>query len=343
MKAFQVRAPFEFGLAQVAMPQVAPGEVKVEVAYAGICGSDMHIIHGQNAFVRFPRVTGHEFSGVVREVGHSVEHLKVGDRVCIDPVISCGTCYPCRINRPNVCTRLQVIGVHRDGGFSEQVCVPAENAHRLPDSMALSHAALVEPYSIALNVLDRMQPHPGDSLLIYGAGVIGLTLVQMARALGLTDITVTDVIDTRLETARALGASRTLNGKAVDVEATMRELTDGEGVPLIVDAACIPALMPQMVRLASPAGRIGLLGFNAVPSDLVQLEMIKKELTLVGSRLNNRKFPRVIELIASGKLHVQEMISHRVSFDEMPAAIDLIENHPEQTRKVLVELSGAYQ
>ena len=343
MKAFQVRAPFEFGLAQVAMPQVAPGEVKVEVAYAGICGSDMHIIHGQNAFVRFPRVTGHEFSGVVREVGHSVEHLKVGDRVCIDPVISCGTCYPCRINRPNVCTRLQVIGVHRDGGFSEQVCVPAENAHRLPDSMALSHAALVEPYSIALNVLDRRQPHPGDSLLIYGAGVIGLTLVQMARALGLTDITVTDVIDTRLETARALGASRTLNGKAVDVEATMRELTDGEGVPLIVDAACIPALMPQMVRLASPAGRIGLLGFNAVPSDLVQLEMIKKELTLVGSRLNNRKFPRVIELIASGKLHVQEMISHRVSFDEMPAAIDLIENHPEQTRKVLVELSGAYQ
>ena len=325
------------------MPQVAPGEVKVEVAYAGICGSDMHIIHGQNAFVRFPRVTGHEFSGVVREVGQSVEHLKVGDRVCIDPVISCGTCYPCRINRPNVCTRLQVIGVHRDGGFSEQVCVPAENAHRLPDSMALSHAALVEPYSIALNVLDRMQPHPGDSLLIYGAGVIGLTLVQMARALGLTDITVTDVIDARLETARALGASRTLNGKAVDVEATMRELTDGEGVPLIVDAACIPALMPQMVRLASPAGRIGLLGFNAVPSDLVQLEMIKKELTLVGSRLNNRKFPRVIELIASGKLHVQEMISHRVSFDEMPAAIDLIENHPEQTRKVLVELSGASQ
>ncbi|MBC3949683.1 Zn-dependent oxidoreductase [Pseudomonas folii] len=341
MKAFQVRAPFEFGLAQVEVPQVAPGEVKVDVAYAGICGSDMHIIHGQNAFVRFPRVTGHEFSGVVREVGEGVEHLKAGDRVCIDPVISCGTCYPCRINRPNVCTKLQVIGVHRDGGFSEQVCVPAGNAHRLPDSMSLSHAALVEPYSIALNVLDRMQVHPGDSLLIYGAGVIGLTLVQMARALGLTDITVTDVIDARLETAKALGASHTLNGQAVDVEATMRELTHGEGVPLIVDAACIPSLMPQMVRLASPAGRIGLLGFNATPSDLVQLEMIKKELTLVGSRLNNRKFPKVIELIASGKLQVQELVSHQVSFDEMPAAIDLIEHYPEQTRKVLVQLGEA--
>jgi L-gulonate 5-dehydrogenase len=122
----------------------------------------------------------------------------------------------------------------------------------------------------------------------------------------------------------------------------MRELTDGEGVPLIVDAACIPALMPQMVRLASPAGRIGLLGFNATPSDLVQLEMIKKELTLVGSRLNNRKFPRVIELIASGRLQVQDLISHRVTFDDMPGAIDLIEKHPEQTRKVLVELTNAH-
>lgn len=342
MKAFQVNAPFEFALAHVEVPQVAPGEVKIDVAYAGICGSDMHIIHGQNAFVRFPRITGHEFSGVVREVGPGVENLKAGDRVCIDPVISCGTCYPCRIDRPNVCTHLQVIGVHRDGGFSEHVCVPAENAHRLPDTLPLSHAALVEPYTIALNVLDRMQPHPGDSLLIYGAGVIGLTLVQMARALGLTDITVTDVIDTRLETAKSLGASRVLNGKAVDVEAHMREVTQGEGVPLIVDAACIPALMPQMVRLAAPAGRIGLLGFNAEPSDLVQLEMIKKELTLVGSRLNNRKFPKVIELIASGKLQVQELISHQVSFDDMPAAIGLIENHPEQTRKVLVEVGGAH-
>jgi L-gulonate 5-dehydrogenase len=138
-----------------------------------------------------------------------------------------------------------------------------------------------------------------------------------------------------------LGASLTLNGKELDVEAKMRELTHGEGVPLIVDAACIPALMPQMVRLASPAGRIGLLGFNAIPSDLVQLEVIKKELTIVGSRLNNRKFPRVIELIASGKLQVQDLISHRITFDEMPAAIEMIENHPEQTRKVLVELTNA--
>lgn len=340
MKAFQVRGPHEFSVEQVEAPAVAPGEVRVAVAYAGICGSDMHIIHGQNAFVRFPRITGHEFAGIVEQTGEQVTELKVGDHVCIDPVINCGDCYPCRIGRPNVCTRLQVLGVHRDGGFSELVSVPAANAHRLPAGIPLEHAALVEPYTIALNVLDRMQVFPGDAVLIYGAGVIGLTVVQMARALGLTDITVTDVIEDRLETARRLGATRTLNGRTQDVEAMMRKVTGGEGVPLIVDAACIPELLPQMARIASPAGRIGLLGFSATPSDLVQLEVIKKELTLVGSRLNNRKFPRVLELMASGGLDVQALISHRIPFADMPSAITLIEEHPEQTRKVLVELTA---
>jgi L-gulonate 5-dehydrogenase len=340
MKAFQVRGPHEFSVEQVKVPDVAPGEVRVAVAYAGICGSDMHIIHGQNAFVRFPRITGHEFAGVIEKVGEQVTDLKVGDHVCIDPVISCGSCYPCRIGRPNVCTKLQVLGVHRDGGFSELVSVPAANAHRLPANIPLEHAALVEPYTIALNVLDRMQVFPGDAVLIYGAGVIGLTVVQMARALGLTDITVTDVIEDRLKTARQLGATRTLNGRTQDVEVVMREVTGGEGVPLIVDAACIPELLPQMARIASPAGRIGLLGFSATPSDLVQLEVIKKELTLVGSRLNNRKFARVLELMASGGLDVQALISHRIPFADMPSAIALIEQHPEQTRKVLVELTA---
>ena len=253
------------------MPALS-GEALVRVAYAGICGSDMHIIHGDNAFVRFPRITGHEFAGVVEAVGEGVSGVAVGDRVCIDPVISCGHCYPCRIGRPNVCTALEVIGVHRDGGFEERVAVPAANLHRLPEHLGLDAAALVEPYTIAANVLDRMQPHPGDRLLVFGAGVIGLTILQMARAKGIEEVIVTDVIDERLVAASELGARHVLNGRDQDVEQAVLALTDGEGVPLIADAACVPALLPPMLRLASPAGRIGLLGFNPTPSDLVQLE-----------------------------------------------------------------------
>ncbi|UYG07554.1 Zn-dependent oxidoreductase [Halomonas sp. M4R1S46] len=340
MKAFQVNAPQDYRLVDTEVPDAAPGEVLVRVAFAGICGSDMHIIHGDNAFVRFPRITGHEFAGLVEAVGEGVEDLAVGDRVCIDPVISCGHCYPCRIGRPNVCTALEVIGVHRNGGFEERVNVPAGNVHRLPENLGLDAAALVEPYTIAANVLGRMQPHPGDRLLILGAGVIGLTILQVARAQGIEDITVSDVIDTRLATARELGATRTLNGAQQDVEAEVAALTGGEGMPLIADAACVPALLPQMLRMASPAGRIGLLGFNPTPSDLVQLEVIKKELTLVGSRLNNRKFPEVIELMASGRLDPLALVSHRLPFDDMPGAIEMIDHHPERARKVLIQIGA---
>ncbi|MDV6318029.1 Zn-dependent oxidoreductase [Chromohalobacter sp. HP20-39] len=340
MKAFEVRAPHDFSIVDIDAPQAAAGEVSVGVAFAGICGSDMHIIHGDNAFVRFPRITGHEFAGVVEAVGDGVEGLSVGDRVCIDPVINCGECYPCRIGRPNVCSAMQVIGVHRNGGFANQVSVPAANAHRLPETIALDQAALVEPYTIACNVLDRMQPYDGDSLLILGAGVIGLTILQVARAKGLTDITVCDVIDDRLDVALSLGASHTVNGQREDLEAVMAERTSGEGVPLIADAACVPALFPQLARIASPAGRIGLLGFNTTPSDLVQLEVIKKELSIVGSRLNNRKFPEVIEMLASGRLDATALVSHRLPFAEMGEAIHMIDHHPERVCKVLIELDA---
>jgi len=338
MKAFQVKAPLEYRMAEVEAPRARPGEALVRVAYAGICGSDMHIIHGDNAFVRFPRITGHEFAGIVEAVGEGVEGVAEGDRVCIDPVISCGHCYPCRIGRPNVCTSLEVIGVHRDGGFEECVAVPAANLHRLPEGLGLDAAALVEPYTIAANVLDRMQPHPGDRLLVFGAGVIGLTILQMARAKGIEEVIVTDVIDERLAAASELGARHVLNGRDQDVERAVMELTEGEGVPLIADAACVPALLPQMLRLASPAGRIGLLGFNPTPSDLVQLEVIKKELTLVGSRLNNRKFPEVLGLMAAGRLDPLALVSHRLPFDEMPDAIHMLDHHPERARKVLIQI-----
>ncbi|MGP9565868.1 Zn-dependent oxidoreductase [Halomonas sp. AOP5-B2-8] len=339
MKAFQVKAPHDYQVVDIDTPTANTGEVLVRVAFAGICGSDMHIIHGDNAFVRFPRITGHEFAGVVESLGDNVEGVAVGDRVCVDPVISCGECYPCRIGRPNVCSSLEVIGVHRDGGFEELVAVPAANVHRLPDHIGLDAAALVEPYTIAANVLDRMQPHPGDRLMILGAGVIGMTILQMALAKGIKDVIVTDVINERLAAAKELGATHIFNSREHDVEKEVLALTQGEGVPLIADAACVPALLPQMLRLASAAGRIGLLGFSVQPSDLVQLEVIKKELTLVGSRLNNRKFPEVLGLMASGQLDPLALVSHRLPLSDMPSAIDMLDHRPEEARKVLIQIS----
>ncbi len=183
MKSFVVGAANKFGIKEQPVPQPGDSDVLVKIAYAGICGSDMHIIHGQNPFATYPRITGHEFVGTVEDVGSKVRKIRAGQKVVINPVINCGECRPCKIGRPNVCTRLKVLGVHRDGGFAEFQSVPEANVHVLPAGLSLRSAALIEPYSIAANVFNRMEYQKGDRVLVYGAGVIGLTIIQVAKIL----------------------------------------------------------------------------------------------------------------------------------------------------------------
>lgn len=335
MKSLVIQKPNQFQMVDKVQPECGANEVVVKVAYAGVCGSDMHILHGNNPFVVYPRISGHEFSGVVAEVGNDVSALAIGDHVVVDPVINCGHCRPCRNGRANSCLNLQVIGVHRDGGFSEYQVVPAGNVYPISNKIPLKQAALVEPYTIAANVFERLRPCEGDSVLIYGSGVIGLTLVQVAKVLGIPSIVV-DIVDEKLAVAKQLGAEHVINSKKQDVEAVVMELTCGEGVPLIADAACIPSLVPQILRLAAPAGSICLLGFLSEPSELMQMEVIKKELTIVGSRLNNKMFAKVIPWIESGQLNTEAIVSHEFAFSEFSEAVKQLENSPESTRKVIL-------
>ncbi len=337
MKTLTVENKNNINLVYKDKPECKKDEVIVHVKHAGICGSDIHILHGNNPFVVYPRVTGHEFAGIINELGSNVDDLTVGDHVVIDPVISCGECRPCRNGRFNSCLNMQVFGVHRDGGFSEYQSVPAKNIYKISKDVPLKQAALVEPYTIAANVFDRLKPNGGDRVLIYGAGVIGLTLVQVAKILGIPSIVI-DVVDAKLELAKEFGAEYIINSKRVDVEKKIMELTEGEGVPLIADAVCIPALLPQIIRLAAPAGSVCLLGFSAEPSALVQMEVIKKELTIVGSRLNNKMFPRVIKWMESGQLNAEAIVTHDFGIDEYLEAFDQIETNPENTRKVRITL-----
>ncbi|QMV16195.1 Zn-dependent oxidoreductase [Vibrio spartinae] len=335
MKSLVVQEPNKFIMSEKAIPECGDDDVLVKVAYAGICGSDMHILHGHNPFVVYPRTSGHEFSGTVAAVGAKVSELSVDDHVVVDPVISCGHCRPCRHGRVNTCLNLQVIGVHRDGGFSQYQVVPASNVYKISKQVPLKQAALVEPYTIAANVFDRLRPCDGDSILIYGAGVIGLTLVQVAKVLGIPSIVV-DIVDEKLAVAKQLGATDTINSKQQDVEAVIMEMTQGEGVPLIADAACIPSLVPQILRLAAPAGAVCLLGFLSEPSELAQIEVIKKELTIVGSRLNNKMFSKVIPWIEAGELNTEAIVSHEFAFENFSDAVHQLETSPESSRKIIL-------
>ena len=333
-----VRAPKALEVRQGAMPEPGEGEVVLQVGRAGICGSDIHILHGSNPFAVYPRIIGHEFAGTVTALGDGVSGLALGDRVVVDPVVSCGHCYPCRIGRSNVCANLEVMGVHRDGGFRDHVAVPAQNAVPVPADMPFGLAALAEPFSIAANVLDRTGCGPEDTVLIYGAGTVGVTVLQVAKLYSARCL-VADIDEARLERATRFGADRVIHSAREKVPAAVRGENDGLGPSLVIDGAGIPALLDEACRVASPAGRIGLLGFSDAPSNLSQQEVVRKELTVVGSRLNRRLLPRVVEWLAEKRLDPQGMITQVFPAQDAHAAFELIEKEPQRTLKVQLHFS----
>ncbi|MEE3650561.1 MULTISPECIES: Zn-dependent oxidoreductase [unclassified Brenneria] len=333
MKSVVIETPGKLVIQERPIPQPLAGEVRVKVNYASICGSDVHIWHGHNPFAKYPRVIGHEFFGVIDAVGEDVDRLRIGERVVVDPVVSCGHCYPCSVGRPNVCTELQVIGVHRDGGFSEYACAPAANAHRIPDSIPDKLASLVEPFTIAANICAFLQPAPEDIALIYGAGPMGLTAVQVLKKVyGVAQVVVADRLPERLAMARDNGADLTLdNGRT-----PLAEQLAGVRPTLIIDAACHPSILAEAVALASPAARIGLLGFSGEPCTVTQQSLTSKELSLFTSRLNSHRFPQVIDWLQQGLLEPEKLVTHYLNIHDAEAALTLFETEQRTCCKVIL-------
>ena len=333
MLAIAVERPKSLAVVERPRPSPAADEVLVRVRRAGICGSDVHILHGSNPFARYPRIIGHEFAGEIAALGPEVAGFAPGERVVVDPVIACGRCHACRIGRPNVCARLEVLGVHRDGGFRELVPVPAANLVKVAESLPAEVAALAEPFSIAANVLARTGCGPEDTVLVYGAGTVGLTVLQVAKLKG-ARVLVSDPDAARLERARAFGADLTIDPQRLPVAEAVAGELNGLGPSVVVDGAGVPALLEEACRVASPAGRIGVLGFSPAPCNVSQQEIVKKELTLVGSRLNRRLLPEVVGWLESGRLQPSAMITQTFAARDARAAFDLVERHPERTVKV---------
>ncbi|MGY4303159.1 L-gulonate 5-dehydrogenase [Bradyrhizobium sp. USDA 4369] len=332
VKSLVVERPGRLSIETRAIPEPASGEIRIKVERAGICGSDIHILHGSNPFARYPRVIGHEFFGRIDKLGDGVQ-ARLGARIVVDPVVACGHCYPCSVGRPNVCADLAVLGVHRDGGFSEYACVPAENAHLLPDSVGDDKAPLVEPFSIAANITDHARVFAADIALVYGAGPIGLTVIQVLKHVyGVKELIVTDRIDARLDAARHNGADRVINTAQAALPAALVDA--GVKPTLIIDAACHPSILAEAIEIASPAARIGLLGFSAEPSTIVQQKVTAKELAIHASRLNSGKFAKVIDWFASGTLQPERLITHRFGIDDYATAFDTFEHNQTECCKV---------
>lgn len=335
MKSVVIEQPGELVLADRPLPQPEAGEVRVKVQFASICGSDVHIWHGHNPFAKYPRVIGHEFFGLIDAVGEGVNAERIGERVAVDPVVSCGHCYPCSIGRPNVCKELQVIGVHRDGGFSEFAVAPAQNAFRLPAAITDKLASMVEPFTIAANITAFLKPQPNDVALIYGAGPMGLTAIQVLKGVyGVEQVLVVDRLPERLALAQKNGADRVFNNSDIPLAAQL----EGVQPTLIIDAACHPSILAESAALASPAARIGLLGFSGEACSITQQALTSKELSLFTSRLNSNRFPQVIEWMEKGLIQPEKLVTHYFPLAEVERAMTLFEKDPRTCCKVILEM-----
>ena len=339
MLSVVVEQPNQMGVRERSQPVPVAGEVRVRVRYAGICGSDVHILHGKNPFVVYPRVIGHEFVGRIDAVGEGVDRARLDELVAVDPVISCGQCHACLAGRRNVCRNLQVIGVHRDGGFSEYMTAPASNAYTIPAGVSETSSAIIEPFAVAAQVTSRTGVLESDVALIYGAGPVGLNILQVLKGVHGIRALITDQLDERLELAIKCGADANdvINTKReVLAEALAKRGVDG-GPTLIYDAVGHPSILEEAVRIAAPAGRIGVLGFSTHPSAIPQQELTKKELTLYASRLNCSMFSRVIDWVATGRVRPDRIITHRIDFRDVTGAFAVVEGNPRDACKVLLE------
>lgn len=340
MKSIVIQQPNHLVIEERPQPQPAVGEVRVKVSLAGICGSDSHIYRGHNPFAKYPRVIGHEFFGVIDAVGEGVATERLGQRVSVDPVISCGHCYPCSIGKPNVCTSLVVLGVHRDGGFSEYAVVPEKNAWEIPAAIPDEFAVMVEPFTIAANVTGQVNPGENDVALIYGAGPMGLTTVQALKGVyGVKQVIVVDRIEERLAMATNSGADWVINNKEQSLVALLEE--KGIKPTLIVDAACHPSILQEAISLASPAARIAIMGFSSEPCSIVQQGITGKELSIYSSRLNANKFPVVIDWLNRGLIDPSRLVTHKFAYQHVTDAIELFETDQRCCCKVLLTFGNS--
>lgn len=336
MKGIIVNKPFEIDIVDLEKPVIeTKKEVLIKVKASGICGSDVHIYHGTNAVATYPRVLGHEIVGEVEEIGSGVTKFKKGDRVIIDQVMNCGKCYACKIGRGNVCKDLKVRGVHVHGGYREYITADESSLYHIPEKLSYEEAIMIEPATISVQCLSRAQLTKDDTVLILGAGALGSSILKVARLSG-AKLIVADIFEEKLEEARKLGAHHTVNMKAEDPLKEIRDITDGYGPTVSIDAACTKETLPFLLEVTGNAGRVITMGFSEDLSPITQLKITAKELDVRGSRLQNKKFQEVIDLVNEGKIDFEGSVSHSFNYNDVKDALALIEKGDPSVRKIVL-------
>ncbi len=318
MQALLLSAPGQLGLARMATPTPAAGEVLVRIAACGICGSDVHGYTGGSGRRIPPLVMGHEAAGTVAAIGSGVADLPVGARVALDSTVYCGDCEYCRTSRENLCTHRQVLGVscgpyRRHGCFAEYACVPRRILHLLPDSVDFVTAALLEPLTIALHAVNLGEAGPGTrSAVVVGAGTIGLACVAALEARGVRRIAAVDFDEARLGQARRLGATETITAGAEAgrlAAAWGKSSDDSDGADLVIEAVGATAPVQTAIEAATRGGTVVLVGNVSPKIELPLQQVVTRQIRLQGSCCAAGCYPEAIRLVAEKRVDLAGFVS----------------------------------
>lgn len=319
MRALVYEGAWQMALREVEPPQPGPEDVIVAVQAVGVCGSDVHGFMGITGRRKPPMVMGHEFGGVVSAVGERVTRARVGQKVVVQPLITCGQCDNCRAGLPNICLNRSGLGMNdRNGAMAEAVRVPQQQLYDLPDGVSWEQSALVEPLAVALRAVNLTPLTLMGTVVVIGAGTIGLLTVLAARLRGAGKIIVTDLSPHRLDLARRLGADVAINVAREDPLAVVHDHTGGRGAQAVIEAVGIAASVKQSLALVRTGGHITWIGNSQPEVEVNMQQVVTRELTIRGTYGFNEEFGRALQAIHSGRIDVTPLIERTAPLEDGP-------------------------
>lgn len=336
MKALVYEGPWQMPLRELDEPQVGPGELVIDVQAVGICGSDVHGYKGATGRRKPPIVMGHEFSGVVSSTGEGVSRFKPGDRVVAQPLLSCGECYNCLAGLTNICINRSGLGMNINGAYAERVKVREGMVYPLPDEMSWEQGAMVEPLAVAMRAVNLTPMKLLDTVVVIGAGTIGLLTLLAARKAGAGRLIVTDVSTRRLSIAAQLGADVTINVAEQDPVERVHAETGGPGAHSVIEAVGLTSTVQQSLALVRTGGHVTWIGNSQPVVELNMQQVVTREISIKGAYGFNDEFARSIEAIRSGSMPVASLIEQEAALEDGPQIIhDLADSSLDSVKVIL--------
>ena len=334
----------KMGFEEREIPKVKDDEVLVKLEYVGICGSDLHYYETGaigDYVVEPPFVLGHEPGGTVVEVGKNVKHLKVGDRVALEPGKTCGHCEFCKTGRYNLCSDVVFFATPPvDGVFQEYVAHEAGLCFKLPDNVSTLEGALIEPLAVGFHAAIQGDAHLGQKAVVMGAGCIGLVSMMALKARGVSEVYVVDIMEKRLEKALELGATGVINGAKEDVLERVKELTDGAGMDLVIETAGTEITTRQAIHMAKKGSNIVLVGYSKTGEMTLPMSLVlDKELTFKTVFRYRHIYPMAIDAVAAGKVNLKGIVTDVFRLDEAQKAMDYSVNNKADIVKAVIRIA----